>query len=316
MGLLLLFIKFGAYFLTGSNTIFSDALESIINVSAAAFALFSLYYSSRPKDKNHPYGHGKIEFLSAGVEGILIIVAGIGIIYKSVYNLIYPVEIQNLDKGIILIAIAGIVNYIMGYILEKRGTEQKVIVLESGGKHLKTDAYSTLALLVGLFAIYFLEMPVLDSVFALGFGAYIIFEGYRIIRKSVAGIMDEADFELLGQVIDTLNERRKTQWIDFHNLRIIKYGSVIHVDAHMTVPYYLSVEEGHDEMEIVDGIVKKEFGKSVELFLHLDPCEVSSCAICPVSDCKVRKKDFRGRVEWNLQTVLENKKHEADMLRS
>ena len=316
MGLLLLFIKFGAYFLTGSNTIFSDALESIINVSAAAFALFSLYFSSRPKDKNHPYGHGKIEFLSAGVEGILIIVAGIGIIYKSVYNLIYPVEIQNLDKGIILIAIAGIVNYIMGYILEKRGKEQKVIVLESGGKHLKTDAYSTLALLVGLFAIYFLEMPVLDSVFALGFGAYIIFEGYRIIRKSVAGIMDEADFELLGQVIDTLNERRKTQWIDFHNLRIIKYGSVIHVDAHMTVPYYLSVEEGHDEMEIVDGIVKKEFGKSVELFLHLDPCEVSSCAICPVSDCKVRMKDFRGRVEWNLQTVLENKKHEVDMLRS
>jgi len=316
MGLLLLFIKFGAYFLTGSNTIFSDALESIINVSAAAFALFSLYFSSRPKDKNHPYGHGKIEFLSAGVEGILIIVAGIGIIYKSAYNLIYPVEIQNLDKGIILIAIAGIVNYIMGYILEKRGTEQKVIVLESGGKHLKTDAYSTLVLLVGLFAIYFLEMPVLDSVFALGFGAYIIFEGYRIIRKSVAGIMDEADFELLGQVIDTLNERRKTQWIDFHNLRIIKYGSVIHVDAHMTVPYYLSVEEGHDEMEIVDGIVKKEFGKSVELFLHLDPCEVSSCAICPVSDCKVRMKDFRGRVEWNLQTVLENKKHEVDMLRS
>lgn len=316
MGLLLLFIKFGAYFLTGSNTIFSDALESIINVSAAAFALFSLYYSSRPKDKNHPYGHGKIEFLSAGVEGILIIVAGIGIIYKSVYNFIYPVEIQNLDKGIILIAIAGIVNYIMGYILEKRGKEQKVIVLESGGKHLKTDAYSTLVLVVGLFAIYFLEMPVLDSVFALGFGAYIIFEGYRITRKSVAGIMDEADFELLGQVIDTLNERRKTQWIDFHNLRIIKYGSVIHVDAHMTVPYYLSVEEGHDEMEVVDGIVKKEFGKSVELFLHLDPCEVSSCAICPVSDCNVRKKDFRGRVEWNLQTVLENKKHEAEMLRS
>lgn len=315
VGLLLLVIKFMAFFLTGSNTILSDAFESIINVTAAGFALFSLYYSSRPRDKNHPYGHGKVEFLSAGIEGVLILIAGIGIIYKSVYNLIEPMEIRNLDMGIILIAIAGVINYIMGYILEKRGKEQKVIVLESGGKHLKTDAYSTLVLLVGLFAIYILNMPVLDSIFALGFGVYIGIEGYKIIRRSVAGIMDEADFDLLKQIIEVIKENRKDSWIDIHNLRVIKYGSVIHIDAHMTVPYYYNIEEGHEIITDVETIVRENFGRSVELFIHVDPCKESSCPICPIKDCKVRKQAFKERITWNLDTVLENQMHEEDLLK-
>ncbi len=315
VGILLLAIKFLAFFLTGSNTILSDAFESIINVSAAGFALFSLYYSSRPRDKNHPYGHGKVEFLSAGIEGVLILIAGIGIIYKSVYNLIHPMEIKNLDMGIILIAIAGIVNYIMGYILEKRGKEQNVIVLESGGKHLKTDAYSTLVLLVGLFAIYILDMPVLDSIFALGFGVYIGIEGYKIIRKSVAGIMDEADFELLSNIIAVIKENRKDSWIDIHNLRVIKYGSVIHIDAHMTIPYYYNIDEGHEIITDVENIVRDHFGNSVELFIHVDPCLETSCPICPIKDCKVRKQPFKERIAWNLDTVLENKMHEEELLK-
>jgi len=316
VGSLLLILKFAAYFLTVSNTILSDAFESIINVSAAAFALFSLYYSAMPKDKNHPYGHGKIEFIAAGVEGVLIVGAGLGIIYKSVYNFFFPLELHDLDIGIVLVSIAGLANYIMGHILEKRGREQKILVLESGGKHLKTDAYSSLALLIGLFAIYILDLPILDSVFAIIFGLYIGFEGYKIIRKSIAGIMDEADFELLDEIIELLNQKRETQWIDIHNLRVIKYGSVIHIDAHLTVPYYLTVQEGHAQIDKLEEIVREEFGTSVELFLHVDPCIESSCPICPVADCKVRKHPFKKRLDWDSETVLENQKHEAEMIKS
>lgn len=314
VGIFLLFVKFSAYFLTSSTTILSDAFESIINVTAAGFALFSLSYSARPRDKNHPYGHGKVEFLSSGMEGVLILIAGLGIIYKSVYSFIFPGDIKNLDWGIALIAFAGIVNYIMGFILEKKGKEQNAIVLEAGGKHLKTDAYSTLVLLLGLFAIYLLEMPVLDSVFAFGFGVYIGIEGYKIIRKSVAGIMDEADFGLLGKIIEVLNKKREETWIDFHNLRVIKYGSVIHIDAHMTIPYYLSVQKGHEEVDKVEHLIRDNFGNAVELFVHLDPCVESSCPLCPIKDCTVRKHAFIQRLDWNLDTVLENQKHEADML--
>ena len=309
VGGVLLAVKFWAWWLTHSNAILTDALESIINVVAGCFALYSLILAAKPKDRNHPYGHGKIEFLSAGFEGTLIVVAGVAIIIKSIYNLFYPTAITHLDTGILLTAVAGLVNYVVGFFLERRGHETHSLTLIAGGKHLKTDAYSTVGLVVGLGVVYFTRFWWLDNVIAVFFGSMITITGLKIIRQSVAGIMDEADYELMTSLIAYLNKNRQENWIDIHNLRIIKYGANLHIDAHVTLPWYLSLKEAHDEVDAIEKLVKADTDKNVELFLHADPCIATSCPICLKTDCKVRKKDFEKKVEWELKNVQVNKKH-------
>ncbi|SIQ93459.1 cation diffusion facilitator family transporter [Pontibacter lucknowensis] len=309
VGVLLLLAKFLAFYLTNSNSILTDALESIINVVAGGFSLYSLVLSARPRDLNHPYGHGKIEFVAATLEGSLILVAGGAIILKSVYNLFEPQVISRLDAGIYLIAFSGIVNYIVGYLTERHGNKAKSMVLVAGGKHLKTDAYSTAGILIGLLLLYLTGQVWLDSAVAILFGAFICYTGYRILRVSLAGIMDEADYELLMRIVQVLNENRRENWIDIHNLRVIKYGNTLHIDCHLTVPWYLTVLEAHEEVEAVGMLVREHIDPDIELFIHTDPCVEVSCPVCTKSDCNVRRAPFRKRVEWDLDKVIADKKH-------
>lgn len=309
VGVILLITKFIAFFITNSNAIFTDALESIINVFAAAFSLYSFYLSSRPKDENHPYGHGKIEFISASVEGSLIFLAGALIIAKSIYGLFNPgPPLRELETGIWLIAGAGAINFAFGYYTEIKGKKNKNLVLEAGAKHLLSDAYSTVALIIGLIIVKYTGIYALDNLLAILFGIFIIYTGYKILRRSVAGIMDEADYELLKEIVALLNKNRKPQWIDIHNLRVIKYGSTLHIDCHLTVPWYLNVEEAHREVKSIENLVKSEFGENIELFVHVDPCLTSNCAICSKQDCEHRKFPNQNRMEWKLEHVINDKK--------
>ena len=247
ISIVLLVIKFVAYYITHSVAILTDALESIVNVAAGFIGLYSLYLSAQPRDENHPYGHGKAEFISAAVEGSLILSAGTLTIYKAIKNLIYPIHISRIDYGIALVGITAVVNYIMGFLAERQGNRNQSLALTASGKHLKSDCYSTLGIIAGLVLIYFTKVIWLDSVVAILFGGLILFTGYRILRKSIAGIMDEADIELLNKMVRLLNANRKKNWVDLHNLRIIKYGKVLHVDCHLTVPWYLNIHEAHNE---------------------------------------------------------------------
>lgn len=309
VGVVLLLAKFVAYFLTNSNAILTDALESIINVVAGGFSLYSLIVSARPKDENHPYGHGKIEFIAATLEGSLILVAGSVIIFKSVYNLFEPHTLSKLDIGIMLTAVAGAVNFIVGYFTERRGQQINSLVLVAGGKHLKTDAYSTVGILAGLVLIYLTDMVWLDSVVAVIFGGLICYTGYNILRTSVAGIMDEADYELLKRIVKVLNDNRRENWIDIHNLRVIKYGSTLHIDCHLTVPWYLNVLEAHDEVEAVGALIRDKIDPAIELFIHTDPCIAPSCHICSKQACQVRQHDFKERIPWDFEKVIADRKH-------
>jgi len=305
----LMVIKFIAWFITNSNAIFTDALESIINVVAGAFALYSLILAAKPRDIDHPYGHGKVEFLSSGLEGFLILIAGIAILVKSVYSFFVPKEIENLETGILLIAFSGGINYIMGLALVRRGTKHHSETMTADGKHLKSDAYSTAGLLIGLAAVYFTKLQWLDSAVAIIFGIIITVTGFRVLRKSISGIMDEADFELLKKLITILNASRKMQWIDIHNMRIVKYGSVLHIDCHMTLPWYFSLKESHEEVKAVEELVNREAERKVELFIHTDPCIPASCTVCQIADCKVRQQPFQKRITWDIDSVLRNQKH-------
>jgi cation diffusion facilitator family transporter len=311
IAILLLFIKLTAWYFTKSVAILTDALESIVNVVAGIIGLYSLYVSAKPRDMDHPYGHGKAEFISAAVEGTLIMVAGFVIVYESVNNLFSSHEIKKLDYGIILISITAVVNYLTGFFCIKIAKKNNSLALLASGKHLQSDTWSTLGIIAGLGLILITSVEWIDSAVALIFSFIIIYTGYRIIRSSLAGIMDEADKVLLNKMVETLNAHRRPNWIDLHNLRIIKYGSVLHMDAHLTVPWYLNVHEAHAEIEALAKLIKKEFGVSMELFVHSDGCLDFSCGICTREDCTVRKHPFTQKVTWTIENISADNKHRA-----
>jgi cation diffusion facilitator family transporter len=315
VAVLLFAIKILAYFITRSVSVLTDALESVANVGAGFIGLYSLHISAQPKDQNHPYGHGKAEFLSAGVEGSLIIIAGFAIIYKSVYSLIYPQPLRQLDQGMVLIGITAVINYAMGYISVYRGKRNNSLALVASGRHLQSDTYSTIGIIAGLILIYFTKLLWLDSAIALFFAVVIIVTGYRIIRSSIAGIMDEADLVLLNKMVHVLDKNRQENWVDLHNLRVIKYGGTLHVDCHLTVPWYLNVHEAHGEIDKLAALIKKEFGTSIELFVHSDGCLYFQCSICSKHDCHVRQKPFEERVPWSTKNLLRDAKHGAETVR-
>jgi cation diffusion facilitator family transporter len=312
VSVLLLFVKFIAYYATHSISILTDALESIVNVAAGLIGLYSLYVAAKPRDKDHPYGHGKAEFLSAAVEGTLIGSAGAIILYKAIQTLINPVLLHKIDFGIWLIGATALVNYIVGYFCLQTGKRNQSIALIASGRHLQSDTLSTLGIIAGLLLLYFTKLLWIDSVVAILFGVIIMITGYRILRKSIAGIMDEADTGLLNRFVDVLNSSRAENWIDLHNLRVIKYGSILHVDCHLTVPWYLNVHEAHKEIDSLAALVRTEFGESLEIFVHSDGCLPFSCKICAKNGCAERKYPFHKKIKWTLENISNNKKHELE----
>jgi len=315
ISIILFILKIVAWYLTNSVAILTDALESIVNVIAGLIGVYSLYVSAKPKDYDHPYGHGKAEFLSAAVEGTLITVAGFVIIYEAINNLKHPHPINKLDYGIILVAITALINYVAGAICIKTGKKNNSLPLIASGKHLQSDTWSTTGIVIGLLLMILLPNVFwIDSAVAMVFSVIIIYTGYKIIRSSIAGIMDEADEALLEKLVVTLNTNRKENWIDLHNLRIIKYGATIHLDCHLTVPWYLNVHEAHQEIDSLSALVKNEYGEAVELFVHSDGCLDFSCNICAKQNCNVRKHSFEKKIEWTMANISRNNKHTVNTL--
>jgi cation diffusion facilitator family transporter len=302
--------KLSAWYITSSNAILSDALESFVNVAAGAFALFSVSLAALPKDTNHPYGHGKVEFLSAGLEGLMISVAGLLILLKAAYNLIHPQTLQSIDIGIAIIAITGLVNFSLSYYLKKVNKEFNSIAIEANSKHLLADAITSAGLLFGLIILLLFQVTWVDNLMAIAFGAYIFTSGIKLIRKSVAGVMDEADTEIIKEIIGILNKSRKDNWVDIHNFRVIKYGNDLHIDCHMTLPWYYDLRQCHEELKELEEKILKPLKNKIEVFIHADPCIPSSCKICSLATCPVRQHPFEKRIVWNLSNVVSNKKHD------
>ncbi len=309
LSLALFATKLTAYYATHSLSILSDALESIVNVIAGFIGLYSLYVAAKPRDTEHPYGHGKAEFISAAAEGALISASGILILYETVTTFFEDKGLQQLNSGLLLIGITAVINYAAGAACIRIGKKNNSLALQASGKHLQVDTWSTLAIIVTLAIMLLTQLYWLDKVVALVLSCWIMYNGYRIIRSSLAGIMDEADITLLNQLVRLLNDNRRPNWIDLHNLRVIKYGVVLHIDCHLTVPWYLDVREAHEEIEALAALTKKEFGEAIEFFVHTDPCLDFSCPLCTKEDCNVRQHPFEQRIEWTLDNIILDKKH-------
>jgi cation diffusion facilitator family transporter len=310
LSIVLFVLKFVAYFMTHSLSVLSDALESIVNVLAGVIGLYSLYIAAKPKDKDHPYGHGKAEFISAAFEGSLIITAGCIILYESITTFFVPSTLHNLDNGIWVLLLTAFLNLVAGFTAKKKGKKNKSLALISSGQHLIIDSFTTFAVVIGIGLVMLTQYNGIDTVIAIGMGIWIIYNGYKIIRESLAGIMDEADMALLEEVIHELNHSRNEQWIDLHNLRVIKYGALMHIDCHLTVPWYYNVNEAHFAVDDFTRLIQNKFGASVEFFIHTDGCMPFSCAICTIQDCAKRKHSFEKKLDWTVENVLSNHKHQ------
>lgn len=310
-GMVLMAIKFLAWYLTHSNAILSDALESIVNVVAGFFALYALVLAAKPRDREHPYGHGKVEFISAGVEGGLVGIAGIVIVVRAVKAWMAGHVVHDVEVGIALTAAAGGMNLLMGLALQRRGRRSRSITMEASGTHLLGDAWSTLAMLLGLGMVHITGLHWFDSLFALGFGVFILVQGALVLRRAVAGIMDETDMDTAADLVKLLEQHRRPQWVDLHNFRVIQYGRTLHIDCHVTLPWYYTLEQAHREIADMERLVNEKGDRRVELFIHMDPCIPSSCTICSLGGCPHRKAPDRQRITWELESVLGNAKHSA-----
>lgn len=296
--------------MTHSLSVLSDALESIVNVLAGAIGLYSLYVASKPKDKEHPYGHGKAEFISAAFEGSLIITAGLIIFYEAIHAFFNPTQLHSLDNGIWVLLTTAFLNLFAGWMAKRMGKKNKSLALISSGQHLILDSFTTFAVTIGIGIVLLTNLTGIDAGLAVLMSFWIIYNGYQIIRASLAGIMDEADLALLEEVIAELNKKRNVNWVDLHNLRVIKYGSLMHIDCHLTVPWYLNVNEAHQVVEDFTTLIRNKFGASIEFFVHTDGCMPYSCPICSVENCKERKTPFEKKLNWTIENVLSDLKHQ------
>ncbi len=308
LGFTLLIIKYVAFALTGSVAIFTDATESIVNVVAACIGIYALYLSAKPADRNHPFGHGKIEIISSAIEGTMIMAAGLVILYETVQSFINPGEITDqLDIGLVLVALAAAANFIVGRAAIAKGRKNRSPALEASGRHLCSDTYSSVGILIGLFVVYVAQQMGydarwLDSSIAAVFGIIIMVTGARVIKRAMDDVMDTADDGLLDEVAGTIRGYRHDDWIEVRNLRLIKYGPRIYVDMKVVFPRSMTVEEVSKEDEEINEAIRDKYGDSVEASITPVPCCSDHCRICE-RNCFSRTSDFDHRVEWTTESM-------------
>jgi cation diffusion facilitator family transporter len=305
VSVVLLGAKYQAYRLTGSTAILSDALESIVNVVAAIFALGGLIFAGRPADRNHPYGHGKIEFFSAAFEGGLIAFAAVVIIYQVVLSLLRGVEVRRLDVGVAIILGTALVNLALGWYLVRTGRRYASLTLVADGQHVLSDCYTSAGIVVGLLLVRFTDILWLDPVVAGVVAVNLMWTGFRLVRHAAGGLLDEEDPALLSRLLNVLTTYVGQGIIRIHHLRAIRAGRFHHVDAHLVVPEFWSVERAHEVAEDLAARVMRDLGIEGELDFHTDPCHRIYCAMCDLDGCPIRREPFSGRPILTLEEAVQ-----------
>ncbi len=303
VGVSLMAVKFYAYLLTHSSAILSDALESIINVVASAFALGSILLAANPPDESHPYGHGKIEYFSVGFEGALIILAAFGIFKTGLSHILHPQQLPHLQNGLFILLGASFVNLLLGVGLIRVGKRTRSPTLTADGKHVLTDVYTSAAVLLGLFLVHQTGWYWLDGTVACLVGLNILVSGGKLVRQSIAALMDASDPDLLKEISTLLAKHRKDIWIDVHQLRAWRSGNLVHIDFHLILPRDLTLDHAHSEGKEVEKIMKDHFGGAASVLIHMDPCIDPDCPICRRHLCDSRQEDLKKRTAWTSGAI-------------
>ncbi len=295
--------KFYAYWLTQSSAILSDALESIINVVASGFGLGSILLAAKPPDKTHPYGHGKIEYFSAGFEGALIVFAAIGIVRSGWSQLWQPRELPALTGGLWILLGTMVVNLFLGLGLLRVGARTRSLALVADGKHVMTDVYTSAGVLVGLAAVGYSGWYWMDGAIACLVAVNILYIGGKLIRESFAGLMDASDPALLEEISLFIAGHRKETWIDIHRLRAWRSGNRVHVDFHLILPRDLTLDQAHNEVTQLEEILRHHLGRDAETLIHAEPCIDPECPICARDPCELRREETQRQPLWHQEVL-------------
>lgn len=297
--------KFIAYRLTGSSAILSDALESIVNVVAAAFAIGSILFAGRPADRGHPYGHGRIEFFSAAFEGGLIAFAAVVIAVHAIGSLVRGAEIRELGAGLVITAAAGTLNAILGWFLMRIGKKTRSLILIADGKHVLSDFLTTVGVVLALLLVKVTHVRQLDPIVAILVSASLARTGFGLVRHSARALLDEEDTRLLQSILDAGEKVRTPGIIRLHHLRAIRIGRFAHVDAHLVVPQFWSVEEAHDHADRFEKRLLDSRAIEGEVLFHVDPCRLLYCDLCDLEACPIRTRPFIKRPAMTLEEATQ-----------
>ena len=262
-------LKFGAYFLTGSVGLLSDALESFVNLGAALVAAATLSYAHSGEDEDHNFGHEKAEYFSSGIEGALIFVAAAAIIWSALPRLAAPQPLEQVGLGLALSVAAAGANLLCGWFLLKGAREHRSITLEADAHHLLTDVWTTAGVIAAVAVVHFTGWLVLDPVIAIVVALQILWTGWSLIRRSFDGLMDRAIPEEERARIAAILDQVKARGGDYHRLRTRVSGKKSFVDVHLLVPGTMTVHEGHDLAHRLESEIEAAI-PHVEVLTHLE----------------------------------------------
>ncbi len=299
-GAVIMGLKFLSYLLSGSVALKSDAIESVVNVVAAVFALGAVIFAGKPADRDHPYGHGKIEHFSAAFEGGLISLAAVFILIEAADGFLNGVHFKNLGEGLAVNLLAGALNGLLGWFMLQQGRKTRSRALEADGHHILSDFWTTVGIAGGLVLVKLTGLTWMDPLMATLVGLLLARTGYRLVRESSSALLDSEDVGVLDRVLDAMNRVRPWDIIATHELRTFRSGRYTHVDAHLVVPEFYPIRQAHDLCEAFGKQALAEAGIEGEVHTHVDPCGRLYCERCLAPECPIRMAPAEALVPFTL----------------
>ena len=304
MSVFILSFKFAAFYASDSQAIFSDAVESIVNVVSALLALFVIGQAFKPADSSHPYGHGKMELFSAAFEGGLIAFAAIAIFYKAILALVGGQELEELGLGLVLLAVAALLNLVLGLYLKKVGVRSKSKALLASSAHVLSDLWTSLGIIVGLCLYLITGWNWIDPLIAVVVAFFLAYSGVGIVRDAFRGLLDTQDTMLIERLGSLVVQYRFPGMIEVHHSRIMRSGIYHHIDAHLVLPQFWDIEMAHEESGRFEQKIMAEYGYIGEICFHIDPCRQAYCATCDYVDCPIRLLPFQHCKAFSLEEFV------------
>lgn len=266
-------VKVGAFIITGSTAALSDAAESIVHLFAVVFVVYGYYLSLKPPDDDHHYGHERIEFLSVGAEGAIIIVAGLTIIYHAIMSAITGIEITNMDAGIVMLIVAALINLGLGSYVVRVGRKHDNMIAISNGRHTLTDVWTSGGVVTALVLIHFTGWLFIDVVVSFLMAGYIMFEGYKLLRFSVLGLMDTRNAKVDAALKEVLDNDLPGSVKDWHHLRHRTSGNTTWIELHLVFDDEIDLKKAHNDATLLERKMIDSLKTDAVITIHLEPDE-------------------------------------------
>ena len=274
VGFAMLGLKVGAWLITGSATILSDALESVVHVAATGFMFIFFHWSNQPPDEDHPYGHGRASSMAVGFEGGMVLIAALAIAWAAVQGLLRNRPPEELGQGLWLIAGAAAINLALGLHLIRTGKRTRSAVLVADGQHVLSDVWTSVGVLAGIGTMLLIPdaqwKVIVDAGVAFALALFVAWTAGCLIKEAIVGLMDQVDLALIANIVDAINEIRDPAWIDVHLLRARQSGDHLYIDFHLTVPAEWTILQAHDTMERLENHLLTRLDRPGAVLIHLD----------------------------------------------